>query len=236
MVICPECDNEYTNLGMHWSHNPSHRISFTDNQKEIIKGLLMGDGHLNRGGKNPYINVNTIAKDYLEYLDGIFGVFSTGVRLFRTAEENAEVVEDYDLIEGDTVDGYNDIYWLKTRSHPELKEYTSWYTDEGKLFPDDVELTPTSLKHWYCGDGNIDTYPNKPLFQISSSNESENDEKLLNIFNNSGLPEPNLVKQTRDGVTTTSIRFTSDESQKLWEYMGEPLPDFEYKWPEEYRT
>ena len=86
-VECPECGDEYQTLGTHWYYNESHRPELTDYQKEVITGLMMGDGSLNRQqGENPRLVVGMITKEYLEELDEIFGCLSTGVRLKTTTE------------------------------------------------------------------------------------------------------------------------------------------------------
>jgi len=69
------------------------------------------------------------------------------------------------------------------------------------------------------------------------SNEIENTNKVSEYFSNIGLPKPsNYSISKRNSVTKNcNAVWTVEDSQKLFDYMGEPLPDFEYKWPEEYR-
>lgn len=231
---CPECGSEYTNLGMHWYHSPEHRPKVPEYAHEVLTGLLLGDGHVNRGHDVPYIDINCISKQYLEYIDRELGWLTTGVRLYRDAEDQAHNCRESGFVDDPDPDDYHDIYTLKTRSHPDLQRYAMWYDSGEKVWPTDLVLTPTVLKHWYCGDGNKDSYGTTENIRISTANEASEDEKIRELFRRVNLPEPNIVVQEKDGYETASCRFTASESQTLWEYMGDPLPDFGYKWPEDY--
>ena len=106
------------------------------------------------------------------------------------------------------------------------------------MWPEDIELTPTVLKHWYVGDGHCDNSSSHNHIQISVSNEVKNTEKVFKYFSNVGLPQPSnhhISEQIKSENKKCDIVWGVEESYELWDYMGEPLPDFNYKWPEEYR-
>jgi len=224
---CPKCGKSYERLGAHWQWNPEHRPSFTKKQKEIITGLLMGDGCINRGGKVPRLTSNMTSPNYLKYIDNIFGCISTGVSLKRTAKENAKISVNRGINLDAKEENYQNIYNWKTRRHPNLQQWADWYSTGKKIWPKDIELTPTVLKHWYCGDGNWENSGTSNRIKISMENEMGNIEKVFSMFTNSGLPEPSSYSGHK-------IVFTVDQSKELWEYMGKPLPDFYYKWPKKY--
>jgi len=237
--VCSQCGNEYQRVATHWNQSSGcvYR-NFTKNQREVIVGLLMGDGCVdNSDGKNPRLVANMISSNYLKYVDEKFGIFSNGVSLSKTAAENAKKNRETGFNPKAKEENYSDIYrWYSIR-HPELEEFDSWYNSRQKLWPEDIELTPTVLKHWYCGDGHWENSGTSNYINISMSNEVENTEKVDSIFENVGLPSPDNYKiyERCSGRVDCDARFTVDQSHKLWQYMGEPLPDFEYKWPEEYR-
>jgi len=238
-VACPKCNKNYKNLGMHWSHRPKHRPYFTQQQKEIITGLMMGDGWISRGEnrKNPVIRCNMTSKKYLKYIDKVFGCFSTGVSLKRTAKENMRHNKDNNVfITNGNVEDYSNLYSWNSRSHPELKKWKEWYSTGEKIWPKDIKLTPTVLKHWYCGDGHWDNKNSKNRIVIAMSNEIDNTKKVSQMFESVGLPSPSNynVSERKDGSKGCKAEWTVDQSEELWEYMGEPLPDFYYKWPERY--
>jgi len=71
-------------------------------------------------------------REFLEYLDDVFGILSRGVYLDRSAEEMAnQVLRNQSAgIEGfETVkeDSYNDLYGLRTVSHPNIHPFAEWY-------------------------------------------------------------------------------------------------------------
>jgi len=237
METCPQCGNEYKEIGKHWSKSLSCEYPpLSDHQREITVGLLMGDGNLNRCNKNPRLRVKMISPNYLEYLDSEFDIFGTGVRLRHTAEENAKRTRESGFSPDAEAENYSDVYEWLSRTHPALSEFESWYASGEKVWPTDIELTPTVLKHWYCGDGHWDNRTTNNRIQISMSNEVENTDKVERIFKNVGLPTPNnwKIAERPSGGKICEAHFTVEQSHELWEYMGKPLPDFEYKWPERY--
>lgn len=234
--ICTHCGNEYQRIANHWSQSSdcSHP-SFTDHQREIITGLLMGDGHISRkDSPNPRVQCNMISENYLQYIDEKFGVFGNGVYLGRTAEESAKQVRERGFNPDAEAADYSDAYMWRSMSHPELQEFSDWYSTGEKVWPKHIELTPTVLKHWYCGDGNWNNSGTNNNIRISMSNEVENTDKVDQLFEAAGLPSPSNynISERKAGGKRCDAVFTVDQSQKLCQYMGEPLPDFEYKWPQ----
>jgi hypothetical protein len=228
--ICPECNNEYKSLGGHWRGSCSPP-KLTKQQKEIATGLMMGDGFLAfGGGKNPSLRTEMISPNYLEYLDDIFGCLSTGVKLEDTAEESALDARKRGFSQKANKENYSDLYRWSTRSLEELNNF-NWYKNGSKIWPDDINLTPTTLKHWYVGDGCFINECSSKRIKITMSNEVENTNKVDNYFKKVGLPSPSnySINKRDDGNKKCDAQFTQSQSEKLLEYMGEPLPDFEYK-------
>jgi len=218
------CGEEFSRIGTHWRFNPDHRPSISDEQKDIITGLLMGDGYIDTRHSNPYIVLNMISPKYLEYIDEIFGSLGKGVNLDKTAEECAE-------LNGGVKKNYSDLYTWRSCSHPELSNWSDWYVDGDKVWPEEIDLTPTVLKHWYAGDGHLNKSHNG--IELTVTNERGNKSKVQNYFKKSDLPvggwyeNPNR-KETR-------IYWNGEDRDILFDYMNEPLPGFEYKWPEDLR-
>jgi hypothetical protein len=68
---------------------------------------------------------------------------------------------------------------------------------------------------------------------IDVPEDAENENKISSYFKQADLPLPsNYCTQENKEF---NIQFSNSQSEELWEYMGDPLPDFQYKWPEEYR-
>jgi len=236
--ICQQCGSEYERIGSHWSlSNSCSHPSFTDHQKEIITGLLMGDGCVSRADKNPRIQVEMISPNYLQYISNKFGVLGSDVRLKHTAKENAKITRDKGFSPNAKAENYSDLYEWKSMNHPEIKEFANWYSSGKKVWPADIQLTPTVLKHWYCGDGSWNNKGSNNCIRIAMANEVDNTDKVDKMFTKVGLPSPSnyTTRIHKNGNMMCAAQFTMGQSKKLWKYMGEPLPDFEYKWPDRYR-
>lgn len=209
---CPDCGNDYSVLGIHLSRSECEYTSITDYQKQVITGLLMGDGCIMKGDKNHALSVRVIKREYLEYIDNLFPFYGMGVSLEREAKN----------------DNYNDLYAWRTMRCPEISEFRSWYSSGKKIFPEEIDLTPGVLKHWYVCDGSYCNNNTSNHIQISSENEKDNKDKIEKYFADSVGVEIN-------SWYGHNFKFTVDDSHELFEYMGSPLPGFEYKWPQSYR-
>lgn len=235
--ICGQCGKEYQRIASHWSRGSCDHPDFTQHQKEIVTGLLMGDGTIDHGrGKNPRLQSQMISPDYLKYVDEQFGIFGKGVKLKITARESAKDARERGFSTNAKEENYHDVYGWTSMAHPELQEFSDWYRTGKKVWPEDISLTPTVLKHWYCGDGSWDNNGKNNRIRISMANEIYNLEKVSQMFENAELPVPSNynISDRTSGGKICEAQFTVEKSRELWKYMGEPLPDFEYKWPEEY--
>jgi len=188
------------------------------------------------------MQTNMITEEYLEYLNEIFEKFGTYVYLVKTAEELAQRNRDSGFQEDARAKNYSDQFHWRTISHPIISELTSWYDTGKKVWPNDIELTPTVLKHWFVGDGSFNDNQTSKYIQISLANEADNEDKVGSYFKNVGLPRPNrwhtYERKRGDGSVSCDAVWNKSESEELWEYMlsdghGIP-PGFEYKWPVEY--
>lgn len=237
MKQCPQCGEQFQSIGQHWRRsNNCQYPKLTNKQVDIIKGLLLGDGHLaSHHNKNEkcHLSVNMITRKYLEYLDDIFGSLSTGVKEGPSARQRARENRESGFSPNAKAEDYHDVYRWRTCNHPKLDRFARWYKKIGKVWPKDIRLTPVTLKNFFVGDGR--KCSNKqPYIEINISNEGENKDKVNSMFSNVDLPLPNSWdKHARDnGSISTSIRWTVKQSKELWKYMGPPLPGFSYKWPD----
>lgn len=110
--------------------------------KELIDGLLLGDGSLDKRAKNARYRHSCKHKEYIEHVIkelSKFGVIT-------------ETIYDKD-------NGYGTgrVYQCYSKVTDELTvHYNRWYKDKKKIVPADLELTPLVLLHWYIGDGGLD--------------------------------------------------------------------------------
>lgn len=184
----------------------------------------MGDGYIFRNdGENPYLDVKMTNEEFLAWLYDELEPLSRYFKHEQTAKEKAEINKRNGYSDDAREEDYNDVYGFSTRCLPELRQYADWYESGKKRFPDDLELTPLTLKMWYVCDGSkFEQEKTRPVIEIGCANEKDREEYIKGLF--SSL---DVSPRFDDGI----IRFRVDDSEKLWEYMGDSVPGFEYKWP-----
>jgi len=234
-VLCEQCGNEYKRVGSHWSRGSScSHPEISAYKMELLTGMLMGDGTVGRQeNKNPWFQTEMITKPFLEWLDSELGWLSTGVRLSKTAAGCAKQIRDRGFRPDAKAENYSNVYRLQCRHHPDLQPLANWYATGEKVFPDDIELTPTVLKMWYIGDGCYDNCGAANYIKIGMANEIDRRDNIEQLFEKVGFEISNWnINERNDGSKNCEAQFTTSESQRLFEYMGEPPAGFEYKWPE----
>ena len=172
----------------------------------------MGDGNIHiKDGRNPSLRINITEREYLEYLSKVFGSMSCNITSTELSDDN-----------------HSTVYSWRTRNNPNLSQFEEWYSSGEKVFPEHLELTPTVLKHWYACDGNYNTSNNQRRIRISMLNEKNNTDKIESYF----TTYCGVSRFHWDGSENRcDLVFTVDTTEKIFDYMGEPLPGFEYKWP-----
>lgn len=231
---CPTCEKDFKAIGRHWHNSKSHAPKIRGELAEIITGVVMGDGHIFKNGKNARLEINNTNKEYLKYLQKRLGVLASGISLKRTAEESMNEQKKRGIASKYDINNYSDIYHLRTSTHHELNKWHDWYSGSSKKWPENITLTPTVLKHWYVCDGHYDTAQHHDRIKIAMANEIENTDKVDSYFVSAGLPEPSNYniseRQKSEGFSCVAV-FSRQASAKIFEYMGEPVQGFEYKWP-----
>lgn len=191
--------------------------------QEIITGCLMGDASISTSeGRSPYFTIQMVNEEFIRWIRSQFGKFGTDVKV-REREIATGFQDGKYAYKGK-------IYTFRSRRLESLSQYRDWYSgeDDRKRFPvKEIELTPTVLKMWYVCDGGISTgdrWNTKHYARISCQNEEDRKDSINSMFDD--LPfEPNW----NDGGRFT---FGLEGSKRFWNYVGDPLPGFEHKWPD----
>ncbi len=118
-------------------------------QHEILTGLMLGDGFLDKEHKNARLRVERVNTDeeYLMYHKEIFKEFVTDKGVSQREHFDKRTNKIY----------YSTIF--RTKVSEEFTEYhNKWYKNKVKIVPKDLVLTPTVIATWLADDGGV--YPN----------------------------------------------------------------------------
>jgi len=209
-MICKDCGNEYSRITTHWSQTSCKYPEVSDDELELFEGLLLGDGTIpdisNTKRNNTFLAVEMVTPRFLYWL-------VEQSQLFTKPRLKDEYVNN---------NNWNATYVAQTISIPEISDIRNrWYPKGKKKYPTELTLTPFMAKLWYCGDGGLNWSGDTTAYaNIKCSNESANVENLLELFREHGFGP--TFRQER-------ICFNSDTKEFL-EWIGKPLPGFEYKW------
>lgn len=222
---CHNCGEEFSSMGIskHWLFGSTCDYpELSDYECEVFTGILMSDGCIDRTHTYPRISIDMITEDYLQWLYSEFSPLFTPPSQIMTAEESAHQASGF--AEHPKKENYNPVYRIRTRSMPAFEEFDEWYDSGKKVWPKE-QITSTSFKHLYVGDGSFDTSNSWGSISVTACNESENIEDVVEMFDRSNLPVP-TISRGRD------LRFTVEQSKQLFNMMGEAPPGFRYKWPD----
>lgn len=138
-------------------------MSFTNIQKQVIDGCLLGDGSLimHKNGKNAYFQYLSSVKEHVEI---VYNHFITHC--------NSNVKHRY-IYDKRTNKTYSQFYF-RTRSLPEFTEqYTRWYSNKKKVIPENIIINNVSILYWYLGDGELESKNGYIKFHTNSFRKEE---------------------------------------------------------------
>lgn len=211
---CPSCENYYKRIGVHWTGSDCSHPELSDFQKEVAIGMLLGDGYIETNDAASYGRLETamVNRPFVEWMDEVFGIVSTGIKETYTTESRRELPSINESLD------YDNVYRWRTRRHPFFEELRQWYDTGKKRFPEDLDLTPTVAKVWYCCDG---TLQEDFEARIYSHNEIDRLDVLTAWFD-----EVDFTPRIGEGY----IYFTSEETKRFLDWMGAAPSGFGYKW------
>lgn len=181
----------------------------------------MGDGHLQERGSstNPSIVVRMGNREYLNSLyDELHP--HTSFRFVEGAEKVVERQKESGVFAGDEAN-YSDVYELRFYAHSNFGKFRSWYPEEGgaKVFPKSIKLTPELVKAWYVCDGHLEK--STGAVQIGIKSQVHQADMLIEKFDELDF---------ESYLSGNSLRFRSQEANRLLGWMGDDVPGYEYKW------
>lgn len=197
--VCPSCGDEYNVIGNHWGNTCSYpRI--TEHQLNIVNGSMLGDGSLIQGSLSSYpqLTIGMRNQKYLNYIESVFKPLTAGVN------KNTNCFQ------------------IATTPHPELNSL-KWDVGSKTSIPENIEINPTVLKHWFVQDGGLDWANPEASVQICSV--------TFSLENIASMLEDIGINAT---AHTNRVRVSQHDTEKFFNYIGKPIPGFKYKW--EYKS
>lgn len=197
-------------------------LKLTLRQREVLVGLLLGDGHI----EQPYITPRARLKIEQRarahaYVVWLYGIFRAWVR---------NGIKSREVVLSTTHMSYQKNYFT-TYAHEEFLPYRQLFYPTGKkIVPHNIGelLTPVGLATWFMDDGSVKSHQSKGriLNTHSFSHEEVNllCEVLRNKFSLRAWP-----RKQRDGVQV----YISGKSATLLQQLVEPyvVPEMHYKLP-----
>ena len=219
MPICSNCGDEKERLGQHFAMS---ECSYPTFDTALVDGLLLGDGDIPHVNKNAQLRVRNTNVEWLTQLSEIIQE-SYGPRIERTAKEVAEMNEQSGFSNNVDVSRYNDVYCWQTVGSPDLNKHRErWWKTGEKRVPEDLTLTPTTVRHWMAGDGNLNWQGDYLSSVRFGRMDERDDEILISLFNDAGFSSV-----SRNG---NHISVYGDDARNLLDWSSPAPKGMEYKW------
>ena len=195
------------------AHYYKEPIVFTDEFKQILNGLIMGDGCLYipvKGGVTPMYCHTDKNYEAIVYYRNLF--IQQGIKVSNIWYR----------------DDNNPRYSFQTECREEFLEcYNLFYPIDGKKRLPNIDLTPLTLLHWYIGDGSV-----KKVGKGTLNNAG----LITNIWGN-----PYILQQMKDLFHENCKYYELKQyrnfyiphkgMRKFLDYIGEcPMECYKYKW------
>jgi len=191
--------------------------NFTNTQKEILNGCLLGDGNLelHKNGVNAIFNYSSSSKEHTEYVHQYFKEFCSDTY------SNIKRSEYYDIRTNKTYVRF----YFKTKALPIFTEqYNRFYKDKIKIVPSDLNIGKYTLLFWYIGDGELESKNGFVKLHTNSFTESEVDWlcSKLDLFK---------AKKLKKSENQFLVSIPRNKVKIFLLYIGNcPINDYKHKW------
>ena len=197
-------------------------LKLSDLQKEVLIGVLLGDGHLEtqNGGRTYRLKIehSFLQKDYVDWLYQIFKEWVT-----TPPRERTQIVLGVP---------YNK-YGFSTLSHGAFRFYAQqFYQNKKKVLPKAIHkwLSPIAMAVWYMDDGSIKSNRHRALIINTQSFSIPDLKRLIIIFKDKYGIEMKLRKQSRKSIEIYQLITTSDTVARFVDIIRPHiLPSMHYK-------
>jgi len=202
--------------------------------EEVINGCLLGDASLGIHNKKsdisvPYFHKKNIHWEHIVFVASKLFSQNVGSRIKFCINLNKKLKSGK----------HPQSYYLRSLSHKELVPlYKKWYpkwNNYVKVVPEDLNITPTVLLHWFMDDGNAyqrRVHSKTKQIHITLCTEcfTETDHEFLRDIINNNF---NLHAKIRKYHQGTGFRLHINQKYvpSFYEIIGKsPVKSMEYKW------
>jgi len=198
-TICPECEEEYQALGVHWARSKvcDHAVPGVRDEA-VLDGLMFIGGALNnrqRQDANCSVSIVHHDRDVLNWIADELGVLVASISEF----DKAGSVEHHGQPPNQS------LYDLRTRSLPALNKYYGWYDrDDNRTVPENVRVRPPLLKTACLLAGR--PMDDRPGMYLSLRRTSPSPVTVHRVFGGYG---PRIIRNS-DGGYVLRIQNTTD--------------------------
>lgn len=204
-----------------------NNLILSEFQKEVLIGLLLGDGCLERSknssGARLKVSQGGIQHEFVEWLYEVFKDFVQTPPRIKQTHRNGK--NHYEVV-------------FNTLTHPDFKNFhemfyskkSSAYPQGKKIIPESINkfLTQTAFAVWFMGDGSIKSKECKGrILNTQSFNREEIDRLILILKDKFDLKSS--IRTQKDGLQI----YISAKSAETLNYLlkDKILPSFNYKLP-----
>lgn len=217
---------------------PKNSLNINPILHQILEGELLGDGSLeSRSSLSANFCYTTSNFEYGNYLMKLLESHDMKISNLRYPTYYSELTGEQASMR------------FRTINYGELKDYKNRWYNSDKIIPDDLQITPLILKHFYLGDGSCCNgswsssgrgkwlYRYKNIFlHTLNFNEDQNHQLSDKIFESSGIRfdvvnHHSTYKGKKLVYKQLRLPKPAKNNERFFNYLGEcPVNSYEYKW------
>lgn len=218
-ITCHSCGDKYSQIALHWNGKECEWPEFSEKQMKLMRGLLLGDADIKSGTNGSIFRLRMTNKKFLEWVSSELSPISRGVFLSEDSEAQKESALRGEL-EGVTDNSeFNDLYGVRTVTHPQVNKLNDWYSTGKKRYPESI--TKEMFRMWYVTDG----WNSRNNIRVRCVDQSDLANETISKIDNLKFVSSSTFDEGRG-----TIRISSEDSREFFRTTSPP-PGFEYKWP-----
>lgn len=196
-------------------------LKLSDLQREVLIGLLMGDGHLeSRDGRIYRLKIEH-SYHQKEYVDWLYDIFKEWV--LTPPQEKIQLFGGVQYRK----------FWFSTVSHGAFRFYgQQFYKNKKKILPKLTHkwLSPLAIAVWFMDDGSTKSNRHRALILNTQSFSKSELMRLIKIFKERYGVDMKLRKQSRKSIEIYQLITTSETVERFVEIIKPYiLPSMRYK-------